>query len=129
MSEVASKIRKSIVTLEMVREVFTAYGLVRARIGMPVVGHSFDKGPRGKGFAQYDATDSIVRSFEGKEEAHTFYVRYVEVAQEVLHAPGVSVKEDDGQEATDGQEAQEEAPKAASVPQPRKPRSTAKASQ
>lgn len=124
MSEVTSKARKAIVTLEMVREVFTAYGLIRARIGMPVVGHTFDKGPRGKGFAQYDATDTIVRTFEGKEEAHTFYVRYVEVAEEVLSAPAVSVV----QEATEEvQEAQEATPEAVTVPQPRKPRSAAKA--
>lgn len=83
--------RKAIVSLTEVQEAFTAYGQVRAEIGADVSGHTFDRGARGKGFAQYDAGDNIVRSFEGKEEALNFFRRYVEVAREVMAAPLVTV--------------------------------------
>jgi hypothetical protein len=86
-----SKVRKAVVTLAQVQTAFSAYAGVKAEIGTPVSGHSFDKGPRGRGFAEYDAADSIVRTFEGKEDALTFYSRYTEVAREVIDAPLVSL--------------------------------------
>ena len=81
-----TKIRKAVVTLADVQIAFAAYAGVKAEIGSPVSGHSFDKGPRGRGFAEYDATDDIVRTFDGKEDALTFYSRYAEVAREVIDA-------------------------------------------
>lgn len=97
--------RKAVVTLAQVSEAFAEYAEVRKAIGSPVDGHSFDKGARGKGFAQYDDKDNIVRSFESKEDGLTFYGRYVEVAREIMTALGHEVPAstpESAEEATDG---------------------------
>ena len=97
--------RKAVVTLAQVSEAFAEYAEIRKAIGSPVDGHSFDKGARGKGFAQYDDKDNIVRSFESKEDGLTFYGRYVEVAREVMEALGHEVPAstpESAEEATDG---------------------------
>jgi hypothetical protein len=83
--------RKAVVTIAQVSEAFADYAEIRKFIGQPVAAHSFDKGPRGKGFAQYDGNDSVVRLFDSKEDALTFYGRYVEVAREVMAALGREV--------------------------------------
>lgn len=87
----SEKTRKTVVTLEMVRTAFAAYAAIKAQIGTNVSNHSFDRGARGKGFAEYDATDHVVRTFDSKEDALTFYSRYVDVASEVLSAVGHEV--------------------------------------
>ena len=84
----SEKARKTVVTLEMVRTAFAAYAVVKSQIGMDVSDHSFDRGARGKGFAEYDGTDRVVRTFDSKDDALVFYSRYVDVASEVLSAVG-----------------------------------------
>lgn len=111
-----TKTRKAIVTLADVQEAFKGYAAVRSNIGMPVTGHSFDRGARGKGFAQYDQADGIVRTFDTKEDAHIFYSRYVEVAQEVMHAPAVTLAEST-QEAPEAPEGTQTTQEASNVPQ------------
>ena len=84
----AENTRKAVVTLAQVAEAFASYVKVKGIIGDSLAGHTFDRGNRGKGFAQYDSTDRAVRTFETKEDALTFYSRYVEVATEVGTALG-----------------------------------------
>lgn len=36
----------------------------------------FDKGARGKGFAEYDQSGSVIRSFDTKEDALKFYTQF-----------------------------------------------------
>lgn len=85
--------RKAIVSLDAVREAFASYASVREEIGLPTTGHTFDRGARGKGYAQYNSADMIVRTFDTKEDALTFYSRYSEVAREILSAPLVSLSQ------------------------------------
>lgn len=80
--------RKRITTLAEVTEAFNAYRDLKVSIGADVSGHSFDRGLRGKGYAEYNAADTIVRTFDGKDEALSFYSRYVEVAREIMSAIG-----------------------------------------
>lgn len=102
------KARKAVVTLADVQEAFSLYKAVKADMGAPILGNAFDRGLRGKGFAEYDATDSIVRTFEGKEEAQTFYGRYAEIAREVMAAVGHAAPVTEAQEERNSQEASEE---------------------
>lgn len=85
--------RKAVVTLAQVQEAFASYREIRGLMGDSLTGHTFDRGARGKGFAQYDATDSLVRTFDTKEEALTFYGRYAEIAREVMAAFNINQAE------------------------------------
>lgn len=100
--------RKAVVTLAQVGEAFAAYLAVKADMGQPITGHTFDRGNRGRGFAEYDSNDSTVRTFDTKEEAHTFYGRYSEIAREVMEAVGYVPTAQEHQEATEEQEGTEE---------------------
>lgn len=104
----AEKARKAVVTLAQVQEAFSLYQAVKADMGTPILGHAFDRGNRGKGFAEYDHNDSVVRSFDTKEEAHTFYARYAEIAREVMAAVGHAAPVSDSQEVKEGQEEEEQ---------------------
>lgn len=102
--------RKAVITLAQVQEVFTAYLGVRSDMGQPSTGHTFDRGNRGKGFAEYSATDSTVRTFDTKEEAHTFYSRYSEIAREVMTAVGHVPAPQESEESTQEEEGHQEVP-------------------
>lgn len=106
--------RKAVVTLAQVNSAFAEYVTVKGLLGEDMTGHSFDRGNRGKGFAHYDQSDSTVRTFDTKEDALTFYGRYVEVAREVMDALGFKAPEatESGQDAPEGTESAPEAPEA-----------------
>jgi hypothetical protein len=77
--------RKAVVTTLQVQNAINRYETVKAELsGTPAVGLVFDKGARGKGFALYAPDDSVVNSFETKEEALLHFTRWVEVAEEVV---------------------------------------------
>lgn len=75
--------RKAVVTTAQVQEALSSYLTVRKELGFTVETLEFDKGFRGKGFAVYSG-ETVVTSFETKEEAFTHYSRYAEIAAEVL---------------------------------------------
>jgi hypothetical protein len=77
--------RKAVITTAQVQTALDKASEVRATLtGKPVEALTFDKGARGKGFAVYTANDTVVTSFETKEEAFIHYNRWAEVATEVL---------------------------------------------
>lgn len=120
--------RKAVVTLAQVQEAFASYREIRGLMGDSLTGHTFDRGMRGKGFAQYDATDSLVRTFDTKEEALTFYGRYAEIAREVMAAFNINQAESateapETSEGTPGEgESAQEVTEAPSVPSQRRRR-------
>lgn len=98
----AESTRKAVVTLAQVSEAFGEYVKIKGIIGDSLTGHTFDRGNRGKGFAQYDQGDNTVRTFDTKEDALTFYGRYVEVAREVGTALGHDMSGTASESATEG---------------------------
>lgn len=104
----SEKARKTVVTLANVQEAFSIYRAVKADMGAPIIGHSFDRGNRGKGFAEYDNNDNTIRTFETKEEAQVFYGRYAEIAREVMTAVGHAVPVTEAQEERNAQEEPQE---------------------
>lgn len=103
-------IRKAVITLNQVQAAFLAYQTVRTAMGDDITGHTFDRGARGKGFAQYDTTDAVVRTFDSKEDALSHYGRYTDVAREVMEVFSVGLYAP-AEEAESAEEAQEEATK------------------
>lgn len=69
----AENTRKAVVTTAQVQEAFSRYQAAHRVVGTDLSGHEFDKGARGKGFAEYDGAGNVVRSFESKEDALTLY--------------------------------------------------------
>lgn len=66
--------RKAVVTTAQVRDAFASYASALVLVGQPeVAGNEFDKGLRGRGFAEYDAAGNVVRTFETKDDALNFY--------------------------------------------------------
>jgi hypothetical protein len=65
--------RKAVVTTAQVTEAFASYVAALTRIGQNISDHEFDKGFRGRGFAEYDGKGNVVRSFDTKEDALTTY--------------------------------------------------------
>ena len=71
---VETSTRKAVVTTAQVREAFAKYVGALVLIGQnDAAGNEFDKGARGKGFAEYDGAGNVVRSFETKDDALAFY--------------------------------------------------------
>lgn len=81
-----TKVRKAVVKMEDVKVAFAAYVGIRQAVIGDVQGHSFDKGFRGRGFAQYDSNDNVVRTFESREDALNYYKNWADIASEVLVA-------------------------------------------
>ncbi len=80
-----TKTRKAVVTTAEVQEGLSLYLATREAIsGAKAEKQEFDKGARGKGFATYDASGAVVKTWETKEEALSFYAGWVEVAKDVL---------------------------------------------
>jgi hypothetical protein len=65
--------RKAVVTTDQVREAFASYVLGFKKIGQDITKNEFDKGLRGRGFAEYDGKGEVIRSFDTKDDALTFY--------------------------------------------------------
>lgn len=66
--------RKAVVTTAQVRDAFASYASALVKVGQEsVVDHEFDKGLRGRGFAEYDGNGNIVQSFETKDDALNYY--------------------------------------------------------
>lgn len=79
--------RKAIITTAQVQTALDSMVALKSEITgetLPVL--SFDKGARGKGFAVYSTDDSVVHSFDSKEEAYNMFTVWVEVATEVWEA-------------------------------------------
>ncbi len=80
-----TKTRKAVVTTAEVQNAVENYTATRASLtGQDVDKLEFDKGARGKGFATYDASGTVVAVWETKEDALSFYGTWVKVATEVL---------------------------------------------
>ena len=77
--------RKAVVTTAQVQEKVNLYAEVRKEIAglEKVETFEFDKGMRGKGFATYDSDGNVVETFEGKEEALTFYNTWINAAWQI----------------------------------------------
>lgn len=81
--------RKVAVVTSQVQSALAQYASTREMIGLKdTTGHEFDKGLRGKGFAQYDSNGNVVRTFETKDEAFAHYNGWTVTALEVLKAVG-----------------------------------------
>lgn len=65
--------RKAVVTTAEVVAAFDRYKTALSVIGEDLSEHEFDKGFRGRGFAQYDSNGDVVESFDTKEAALTKY--------------------------------------------------------
>lgn len=65
--------RKAVVTTAQVVEAFDRYKTALQVIGTDITGHEFDKGFRGRGFAQYDSNGGVVETFETKNDALDTY--------------------------------------------------------
>lgn len=65
--------RKAVVTTAEVVVAFDRYKTALSVIGQDITEHEFDKGFRGRGFAQYDSNGGVVENFETKEAALTKY--------------------------------------------------------
>lgn len=79
-----TKTRKAVVTTAQVQEAVNDYTLTVSEIsGEERLSLDFDKGFRGKGFAVYGG-ESVVATFETKEEALDFYGNWVKVAKDVV---------------------------------------------
>lgn len=66
--------RKAVVTTAQVQAAFANYVAALVKIGdNGSVDNEFDKGFRGRGFAEYNIKGEVVRSFDTKEDALTFY--------------------------------------------------------
>lgn len=66
--------RKAVVTTEQVRAAFASYVLANVRNGDNTIqDNEFDKGARGRGFAEYTGKGIVVRNFDTKDEALTYY--------------------------------------------------------
>ncbi len=75
--------RKAVVTTAMVQEALNSYAVSVGDITGNKPELEFDKGFRGKGFAVYSG-ETVVKSFETKEQARDFYLNWTIVAGEVL---------------------------------------------
>lgn len=76
--------RKAVVTTAQVQAAVKEYTTAIAEIsGQDRVEMDFDKGFRGKGFATYDG-ETVVKTFDTKEQALDFYATWVKVAGEVV---------------------------------------------
>lgn len=78
--------RKAVVTTAQVTAAFDSYKGAFAVIGQDISGHEFDKGFRGRGFAEYDSKGNVVRSFDTKEDALTTYSLTAAGMWTVIHA-------------------------------------------
>lgn len=89
--------RKAVVTTAQVAEAFAHYVAAHTVVGVDKTSHEFDKGHRGKGFAEYDGTGAVVRSFETKEDALTEYSKVAEGMWLVIDAANLEghANEDD----------------------------------
>lgn len=66
--------RKAVVTTAQVRDAFASYASALVKVGQEsVASHEFDKGARGRGFAEYDGAGNVVQSFETKDDALNHY--------------------------------------------------------
>lgn len=78
--------RKAVVTTAQVQAAFDRYKAAHKVIGTDLDGSEFDKGARGKGFAEYDAQGAVSRSFDSKEDALTHYGLVATGMWTVIHA-------------------------------------------
>lgn len=77
--------RKAVVTTVQVQAAFANYVAALVKIGdSGSVDNEFDKGFRGRGFAEYNAKGEVVRSFDTKEDALTYYSLLAEGMWRVL---------------------------------------------
>lgn len=106
MSE-TTKVRKAVVTTAQVAEAFASYASAQKVIGNDILSHEFDKGFRGKGFAEYDGTGAVVRTFETKEDALSHYGLLAEGMWLVIDAAGLNTTDVD--ESDDSEQAESDA--------------------
>ena len=77
--------RKAVVTTAQVQEAFASYVLAHVRNGDDTKNsNEFDKGLRGRGFAEYTGNGLVVRTFDTKEDALTYYSLLAEGMWKVL---------------------------------------------
>lgn len=82
-----TKTRKAVVTMEQVRDAFQRFTSAHVLTGEGAYAeHEFDKGMRGKGFAEYDHEGRIVHTFESKDDALAHYSGIAEGMWRVLDA-------------------------------------------
>jgi hypothetical protein len=78
--------RKAVITTAQVTAAFDRYKTALSVIGQDVTEHEFDKGFRGRGFAQYDSNGNVVETFETKEAALLKYEGLAEGMWLVINA-------------------------------------------
>lgn len=92
--------RKAVITTAQVQEALAEMNTLKTEIGLPVLGTEFDKGARGKGFALYNATGSVVQSFDTKEAAFNLFSSFTEIGNVILGASHVKVLKPEPVKAT-----------------------------
>lgn len=76
--------RKAVITTAQVQEALDRVNANYKTLYPEWLSYEFDKGHRGRGFAQYNPDGSIVRSFDTKEDALGYFTSYADGMDAVL---------------------------------------------
>lgn len=85
--------RKAVVTTAQVQAQLDIVNTILHKLDSTHVGTEFDRGGRKGGFAEYRADETVVRSFDTKDSALTFYTALAEGMRQVAEHPNVSIAE------------------------------------